>query len=39
MRFSKAIIRSDSLKVMAKFGFGCRFYDLKYLKLEVFHFP
>ena len=38
MRFSKLIIKSNAQKQMSKFGFGYKFYDLRYVKLGMlFH--
>ena len=34
MRSLKLIIKSDGHKVMAKYGFGCRFHAIKFLKLD-----
>ena len=33
-RYSKLIIKSDAQKVMARYGFGSRFYDIKYFVVE-----
>ena len=33
MRSSKAIIKSNAEEVMAKYGFGRRFHELKYFKV------
>ena len=36
MRYSKCVIKShcDAQKVMAKYGFGSKFYDIKYFAVE-----
>jgi hypothetical protein len=40
MRSSKLIIRSNAQKQMARLGFGHKFHDRKYFKLEFFfHIP
>ena len=40
MRSSKLIIKSNAHMVMAKFGFGRRFHDLKYFEVGFFsHIP
>ena len=36
MRSSKFIIKSIAQKAMAKFGFRCRFHDLKYFEVGFF---
>ena len=36
MRSSKLIVESDAQKVIAKFGFGHRFHDLKYFEVGFF---
>ena len=36
MTSSKLIIKSIAQKVMAKFGFGRKFHDLKYLEFGIF---
>ena len=36
MRCSKLILKSIAQKVMAKYGFECRFHDLKYLEVRFF---
>jgi hypothetical protein len=33
MRFSKLIIKSDTQKVMTKYGIGRRFHDLEYFEV------
>ena len=38
MRSSKLIIKSIAQKVMANYGFGCKFHDLKYLDFRFFFF-
>jgi hypothetical protein len=38
MRFSKLIIKSIAQKIMAKYGIGWRFHDLKYIGVGNF-FP
>ena len=37
LRSSKLIIKSDAQKQMIEFGFKCRFHDLKYFKVGIFH--
>jgi hypothetical protein len=36
MRSSKLINKSVARKVMANFGFGCRFYELEYVEAGIF---
>jgi hypothetical protein len=38
MRFSKPIIKSTTQKVMASYGFKCRFHDLEYLEVGFLFF-
>ena len=38
MRSLKLIIKNDVEKAMAKFGFGCRFYNLKYFEVGFFSY-
>ena len=35
MIFSNLIAKSDAQKVMAKYGFGCSFHDLKYFEVGI----
>ena len=37
MRSSKLIMKNIAHKVMAKFGFICRFHDLKYIQAKFFY--
>jgi hypothetical protein len=38
MRSSKLITKNDVEKVMAKYGLGGRFYDLKYFEVGFFSY-
>jgi hypothetical protein len=37
--FGKLVIKNIAQKVMTKSGFGHKFHDLKYFKINIFHIP